>query len=95
MGHHGQVAPIPGAQPRQALGRAVRVLGVNLSGCASVIQVTEGGEAGGDDTLLNLGGTELNQTWREGEDGELDDPWCLCIIANIYHFNVGNCNSCL
>lgn len=62
MRHHGQVSPILGAEPSNALRGAVGVEGVLLGGLTLVVNVPERGQAAGDDPLLSLGATELHQT---------------------------------
>lgn len=63
VGHHGQVSPVPGAEPSYAPRRAVRVQGVLFSGTTLVVKVTERGQMTGNNLLLGLGVPELHKTW--------------------------------
>lgn len=71
--HHGQVPPVLGAEPGDALRGAVGVERVLLGGPALVVDVAERGEAAGEDPLLRLGTSELHQTCEGNEvTGKID-----------------------
>lgn len=59
--HHGQVPPVLGTEPSDALRGAVGVERVLLGGLTLVVKVPERGQPAGDDPLLRLGAAELHQ----------------------------------
>lgn len=67
VGHHGQVSPVPRAEPSYAPRRAVRVQGVFFSGTTLVVKVTERGQMTGNNPLLSPGVPELHKTWVIGK----------------------------